>query len=226
MSVRHRRGSPSRLRAARWGPPTAVEKVLLACGPLSGLVYVVWHEAAALRWEGYSRAANAISELSLTGAPSKAVLEPWEGIVHNGLLVAFGIGVWRSAGTRRAPRVIGALQVLSGATLPLWMLFSESGLGAHLALSAVGILTWLGSMVSGAAAFGRRFRVYSLVSLVVVVAFFALAFTYVPEATAGEPMPFIGLDERIAFSAYFLWQSVLAAVLWRGRAGRPPAGGA
>jgi hypothetical protein len=28
-------------------------------------------------------------------------------------------------------------------------------------------------------------------------------------------MPFLGLDERIGFSAYFLWMSVLAVALWR-----------
>jgi hypothetical protein len=55
-------------------------KVLLACGPLSALVYIVWHELAALQWEGYSRISNAISELSLTGSPSKWILEPWEGL--------------------------------------------------------------------------------------------------------------------------------------------------
>jgi hypothetical protein len=31
-------------------------------------------------------------------------------------------------------------------------------------------------------------------------------------------MPWIGLYERIAFSAYFLWLSVLAVALWRRRA--------
>jgi hypothetical protein len=34
---------------------------------------------------------------------------------------------------------------------------------------------------------------------------------------AGQPTPWIGLYERIAFSAYFLWLSVLAVALWRRR---------
>jgi hypothetical protein len=67
----------------------------------------------------------------------------------------------------------------------------------------------------GAAAFGKRFRVYSLVTLVVVVTFNALAIAYAPQVSAGEPTPWIGLYERIAFSAYFLWLSVLAVVFWR-----------
>lgn len=214
MTTTHGPGSPP-ATAPTGGTAERVRRVLLACGPLSALVYVGWREVAALRWEGYSRVSNAISELSLTGAPSRGVLEPWVGLVYNPLVIAFGIGVLRSARGRRAVRVVGGLQVLSGATFPLWWAFGEASLAAHLALSVIGILTWLGSMGFGAAAFGARFRIYSLVTIAVVVTFFALAFTYTPEVAAGKPTPFMGLDERIAFSAYFLWQSVLAVVLWR-----------
>jgi type VI protein secretion system component VasK len=66
-----------------------------------------------------------------------------------------------------------------------------------------------------AAAFGRRFRIYLLVSLVTVVTFNALALAYAPGVAAGQPTPWIGLYERIAFSAYFLWLLVLAVALWR-----------
>jgi hypothetical protein len=195
-----------------------LQKVLLVCGPLSALVYIGWHEIAALQWEGYSRISNAISELHLTGAPSKWMLDPWEGLVYNALVIAFGIGVRRSAEGSRALRAIGGLQILSGATFPLWLLFAEASLGAHLVLAVVGILTWLGSMGFGAAAFGRRFRIYSLMSLAVVVTSNALALAYAPQVAEGQPTPWIGLYERIAFSAYFLWLSVLAVALWSRRA--------
>jgi Protein of unknown function (DUF998) len=192
-------------------------KVLLACGPLSALVYISWHELAALQWERYSRISNAISELHLSGTPSKWMLDPWEGLVYNALVIAFGIGVWRSAESNRALRAIGGLQILSGATFPLWVFFGEASLTAHLVLAVVGILTWLGSMGFGAAAFGRGFRLCSLVSLGAVVTFNALAIAYAPEVVAGEPTPWIGLYERIAFSAYFVWLSMLAVALWRGQ---------
>ena len=81
----------------------------------------------------------------------------------------------------------------------------------------MGIVSWLGAMGFGAAALGKRFRIYSLVTLAVVVTFNALALSYAPEVNAGEPTPFIGLYERIAFGAYYLWQSVLAVALWRRR---------
>ena len=87
--------------------------------------------------------------------------------------------------------------ILPAAASPLWLLFGEANLAAHLALAVMGIVSWLGAMGFGAAALGKRFRYYSLVTLAVVVAFNALALSYAPEVNAGEPTPFIGLYERI-----------------------------
>jgi hypothetical protein len=192
-----------------------LRKVLLVCGPLSALVYIGWHELAALQWEGYSRISNAISELHFTGTPSKSFLDPWQGWVDSALLAAFGIGIWLSAQGSRSLRVIGAVMIVPAAMIPLWMIFGEASIAAHLALVGVGILCWLVAMGFGAAALGKRFRIYSLVSIGLVVGFFALGFSYVPEANAGQPTPFLGLFERIGFSAYFLWLTVLAVAVWR-----------
>ena len=89
--------------------------------------------------------------------------------------------------------------------------------------SPVSALVYIGC----AAALGSRFRLYSLISLAAVVTFNVLALAYAREAAAGEPTPWIGLYERIAFSAYFVWLSVLAVALWRRQANgpvtRPPA---
>jgi hypothetical protein len=195
-----------------------VRKALLMGGPLSVLTYVGWAELAAQQWGAYSRITNAISELSLPDAPSADFLQPWEFIAYHVLVIAFGVGVWQSARDSRALRVVGALQVLAGATFPFWLLFGEA-LAAHMLLSALAVLAWLGSLAFGAAALDRRFRIYSLVSLAVVLVFNALAATYVPEAAAGEAMGAIGLFERIAFSAYFSWVVVLTVILWGRRAG-------
>jgi hypothetical protein len=197
-----------------------VRKALLACGALSGLVYIGWNELAALQWEGYSRVSNAISELHLTGSSSKWLLDPWEGIVYNALLLAFGIGVWRSAQGSRALRVVGGLQILAGATLPLWMLFGEASLAAHVILAVIGISTMLGSMAVSGVAFPGWFRLYSLISMAAVVTLFGLALSYEHAVNAGQPTPFLGLDERIAVGAYFLWLFMLVALLWRGRPNR------
>lgn len=85
------RGDSGPLQAVqRKGREEGVPKVLLACGSLSGLVYLGSHEPAVLPWDGHSRVSNAISELHLTGSPSKWLLDPWEGLVYNPLVIAFG----------------------------------------------------------------------------------------------------------------------------------------
>jgi hypothetical protein len=193
-------------------------KALVACGPISALIYVGWAELAALRWSDYSRITNAISELSLPESPSAGFLQPWEFIAYHAFVIAFGIGVWQSAGRSRSLRVVGGLQVLAGATFPLWLAFGEV-LAAHMVLSTVAVLAWLGSLGFGAAAFDKRFQLYSLITLAAVLVFNAMAFMYVPEAAAGEAMGVIGLYERVAFSAYFMWVMVLAVTLWPQAAG-------
>ena len=50
-------------------------------------------------------------------------------------------------------------------------------------------------MACGAMAFGKRFRIYSLATLAVVMVFNGLAPGYVPQVEEGQPTPFIGLDQ-------------------------------
>jgi hypothetical protein len=132
--------------------------------------------------------------------------------------------VWLSAVGKWSLRVVAIAMIMPLTTAPLWALFGEASLAAHVGLVLVGIGTWLMAMGFGAAAFGRRFRIYTLVTFAEVVVFNGLALSYTSDIDAGRPTPFIGLDEGIAFTAYFVWQSVLAVVLWR-RGGPSTRGG-
>jgi len=75
-----------------------------------------------------------------------------------------------------------------------------------------------------AAAFGKRFRLYSVSSIVVLLAFGALTFWEAPRLQTNLPTPGIGLWERINISVFVLWVVVLATVLWPSgtRRLRPP----
>jgi hypothetical protein len=77
-----------------------------------------------------------------------------------------------------------------------------------------------------ARAFGKRFRLYSIASIVVLVAFGAMTFRDAPRVQANLPTPWIGLWERINIGVFLLWVVVLATVLMRGgsdRSGQPGA---
>src|SRR6185503_346554 len=67
----------------------------------------------------------------------------------------------------------------------------------------------------GATAFGKRFRLYSIGTVVVLLAFGALTFIEAPGLQSNLPTPWIGLFERINISVFLLWVVVLTAVLWR-----------
>jgi hypothetical protein len=79
----------------------------------------------------------------------------------------------------------------------------------------VTVLVMLFAIGFGAAAFGKRFRLYSNASLVILAAFGALTFLDAPGIAANLPTPWIGVWERINVGVFLLWVVVLAAMLWR-----------
>jgi hypothetical protein len=88
-----------------------LKRILLVCGVLSSLLYVGIDAFAALRYgEYHSYVSQAISELGAVGAPTRELVDPLF-LAYGVLLVAFGVGVWTSAGRTRALRVIGALLI-------------------------------------------------------------------------------------------------------------------
>lgn len=215
MSSAVQAAAPERMDAPTSASRETIRRALLACGVLAAVEYIVWHEVAALQWDGYSRISNAISELSLTGNPSRAILVPWQLPIYDLLLIGFGVGIWVSARGKRSLRAAGALQIVAGATLPLWLLLGESSVAVHVILAMVSVLSWFGTMGFAAVGIGGRFRLYTIASAVAVLASFVPAFMYAPAVEAGDPTPYIGLFERIGFAVYFVWTTVFAIVLWR-----------
>ena len=205
------------------------DTVLLASGVLYALAYAVVNDlVAATLYDGYSRMSQAVSELSATGAPTRSFLTAMLPL-FTALMIAFGIGVWRSARGRRALRVTGGLLVAHGVSFSLWLLAPMSSredmvegtmpandLG-HIVLTVVTILLILGEIGFGAAALGARFRRYSLATAATVLVFGALTGVEAAKVPAGDPTPWMGLVERISIGAWLLWIAVLAVALLRRR---------
>jgi len=85
----------------------------------------------------------------------------------------------------------------------------------HVVLASATVLLMFVAMGVAARAFGKRFRLYSIASIVVLVAFGALTFWDAPRVQANLSTPWIGLWERINISVFLLWVVVLAMVLLR-----------
>jgi len=200
-----------------------VRKVLLACGILASLLYVAASILGAMRWQGYSSTSQCISELFAVGAPSKSLVDPLL-IAYSLLWIAFGVGVWLSAGRRLSLRIAAAGLIgkeLEGMVVQLYFPMHMRGVEGtssdplHGILTYVGVLSFLIAMGFGAMAFGKRFRLYSIGTLLVSLAAAVLTGLYIPNMVANQPTPWMGVLERITIFSYLLWGVVLAIGLMR-----------
>ena len=203
-----------------------LRRSLLVCGVLSSLLYAAMTLLVAMQWDGYSSTSQTISELSAIGAPTRSL---WvlPAAFYTVLMMAFGWGVWLSAGRSRALRAVGCLILVYGALGLVWpfapmhlreVLAAGGGTLSdtmHIALGAVTVVLMIAAMVVGATAFGHRFRVYSIASVFVLVVCGALTFWDAPRIGANLPTPWIGVWERVNIGVFLLWVVVLAVALLR-----------
>ena len=206
-----------------------MRQILLLCGILSPLLYGVADALAGMRWQGYSFRDQAISELGAIGAPSRPLFSILLIPVYL-LLVAFGVGAWQSAAGRRKVRVVagllvglGVLALAVGQFVPMRPRGTVQGLSGalHLVEGMVAVLMLLVAMGFAATAFGKRFRLYTITTIAVVLAFGAWSAMEAPRIEAGLATPWVGVKERIFWYAYQLWFIVLALTLLRQRVGEP-----
>lgn len=205
-----------------------LRRVLLICGVVSSLFYVGADIFAAMQWEGYSYTDQAFSELTAIGAPTRPLMV-WLASIWGVLVIAFGLGVWGSAGRNRALRITGVLLVANvvagfggGLFFPMHLRGGEGTISdtMHIIFTTAEVLFLMLSMGFGAAAHGKRFRLYSIVTIVVLLLFGAWAGMDAPQVAAGLPTPWMGIKERINIYASMLWVLVFAVTLLRAEKGR------
>jgi hypothetical protein len=199
-------------------------KVLLLCGVLTALLYVTMNAYVPLLWPGFSVFSQTISELSAIDAPTRTL---WValGTVYGVLLMAFGYGVWLCGRRSRPLRIAGALIIADGVFCLFWPpMHQRTVLAAggatltdtlHIAWTMVSGVLMMLSIGFAAAAFGRRFRAFAVVTIVLLVAFGAVTGTYAGSVQANLPTPWLGVWERIDAGLLMLWLIVLAVALLR-----------
>jgi hypothetical protein len=197
-----------------------LRKVLLACGGLASVLWVGTDILAAIRYEGYRYADQAVSELSAIGAPTRAFVVPLIAI-HSVLALAFGFGVWAAARHGRPLRFTGGLLIGLGIVdvlAPLFPMPLDGNLqqeALHLIHTGLTVLLMLLAIGFGATANGRWFLVFSITTIVVLVLLGAWAGLKAPGVAADRPIPWFGARERINIYGYMLWRLVLAIGLLR-----------
>jgi len=203
-------------------------EVLLVFGVVSSFLYVTMNIVSTLVWREYSSASQTVSELSAIGAPTRALWLPM-GFLYTALVTAFGWGVRQAGRESRALRTVGGLLIVYGLLGLIWPfapMHLRPALAAgggtlsdtvHIVLGIVTVLLMLVAIGVGAAAFGRRFRVYSVATLIVLFACGVLTGLDAPGISSNQPTPLIGVWERINIGAFLLWVAVLSTMLLVGR---------
>jgi hypothetical protein len=207
------------------GGRTILLKVLLVCGIASSLLYVAMNVFVPTTWPGYNSASQVVSELSAVDAPSRPL---WVvlGMVWALLVTAFGWGVWASARGNRPLRILGGVLIACGLfnIVPWPPMHQREVLAAgggsltdtlHIVWSMVAVVFMVLAIGFGAAALGKRFRFYSIATMVMLIGFGVLTGIDAPRIDANLPTPWIGVWERINIGVYDLWVVVLSIALLR-----------
>ena len=198
-------------------------RLLLISGILSPILYAVSDFLAGLRWQGYSFRDQTISELGALGAPSRPLFAVLLLVVY-ALMVAFGLGVWRSAGGNRRLEIVAGLLVAHGVMAMTLGQFAAMQLPGtpqgiagtlHLISGAAAMLMIFTAMGVAATALSPRFRLYTLATLVFTIVLGAWAALDGPRVEQGLATPWLGVKERIFWYGYQSWYAVFALMLLR-----------
>jgi hypothetical protein len=182
-----------------------------------------------MQYPGYSLKSQVPSELFAIDAPANTVLFRVLGIVYVVLLISFGIGIWQSAGKNRSLRVTGILLAASavvgwvGSFFPMHKREVLAAGGTTLSdtmhqIIYGAIASPIAFLYIGFAAYAIRykwFRIYSVVTILIMLVSGALLGMDSRKIGRNEPTPWVGVNERILIAAFMIWIIVLAIVLWR-----------
>jgi hypothetical protein len=198
-------------------------KVLLVGGVLSSLLDVIGIDViAALRYPDYHNYADQmVSELIAVGAPTRSLMV-WLFIPYNFLVFALAVGVWASAGAKRARHFTAAALfgygVSSTAGLLLFPMDVRGTVESqrdtlHIVATILMSILVVAMMTLGAFAHGKRFRLYSFATIATVVVSGTWA-GFLARPMPG-PTPWLGLAERVNIYATMVWVAVLAVAFMR-----------
>jgi hypothetical protein len=190
----------------------------LIAGIIAPLYYVVMNIVADIFYPGYSSVTQTISELSAIGAPTRTL---WilMGLVYSALMIAFIWAVWQAGHTNKQLRRVARLLFI--ATLIGTFVPSMHVRGAqtnvsdllHAIFGGAIPLFFIAAMLVGANAFDRAFKIYTYVSVGLMIFFGILTGIEAPGIVNNLPTPMIGVWERLVTAFFMAWVVVVAIKL-------------
>ncbi|WP_368487957.1 DUF998 domain-containing protein [Clostridium sp. BJN0013] len=208
----------------RWQASAELQTVLIALGILSSILYIITDIAASVMWSNYSHTSQTVSELIAVNAPTRlyvAILFT----IYDLLIYAYGVGIMISSNGKRALKIAAFLIItkeILGLVATLFFPIHLRGVEGNFSDTMHGILTAAGvflcmfpAMIAGAVSFKGRFRVYSIITMILFVIFGILAGSDQPKYALDMPTPMMGIWERINIYGYMFWIVVLSVMLLR-----------
>lgn len=197
-------------------------KTLLYSGILSSLWYTFMNLFVPLHYPGYSSISLTVSELSAIGAPTR-ILWVLLGTLYPLFYASFGWGILYVYGNNKKLKMLA--QVIIGYSIlnlywPPMHMREAIAAGAkslsdtlHITWTIVTLLLFICTMGLGAAALGKKFRIYTVISIALMMTFGILTSVDAPNLEANLPTPMMGLWERISQYIFFLWVIILSMQL-------------
>ena len=199
---------------------TSTRRSLLICGIVASVLYVLMVAFVPMFWDEYSSKTFTVSELSAIDAPTRPLWFPL-GILYTVLMIAFAYGVVLSANDRRTVRITGIALLINGVFSIYWPPMHLRGEeptltdSLHIVWSVITVALMLIAILYGAKSFGKSFRNYSIVTLVILMISGILTGLEAPGIPTNSPTPMIGVWERISIGAFYLWMAVFSVTLLR-----------
>ena len=212
---------------ARGGRSRSTTEGLLMCGFAAAALYVVGDIVAGFAYKSsrpYSFRDQWISELTATGSPVRPGMVTVV-TIHDLLLIAFGMGVWRAGADaqNRSLRWAGvaliATHALGLAIHPFFPMTSRwleptSAEWIHPASSAVWGIGISVAIVLAAVAIRGWFWWFSIASLIVILGFTALSSVAIQGIDENDT-PWAGALERVSAYGFMVWLVGLAWITLR-----------
>ncbi|PWU04381.1 MAG: hypothetical protein C5B52_01585 [Bacteroidetes bacterium] len=195
---------------------------LLYCGVLSSLWYVFVSVYVPFYYVGYTPASQTVSELSSYGAPTR-ILWVLLATFYPLLFGAFGWGVFYTAENNKRLRIAAGFIIAYSVFNFYWPPMDKreviSAVGRslndslHIGWTIVTMLLAIAIMTFSAGGSGKKFRIYTSISIMLMIVFGILTAKDTPALEANLPTPMMGIWERASEAVYFLWVMALAVKL-------------
>ena len=199
-----------------------LRKFLLICGILASLLYAAANVVVVMQYDGYNAASQTISELSAIGAPTRDLWVSFM-LIYTVLMAAFGLGVFQSGVHDRRLRMVGIVLIIYVAIGIFWPpMHTREVLAAgggnlsdtlHIAFTFITVPLMLLSMALSAAALSKGFRMYSIITILVLLVSGFITGLSANKLEANLPTPWMGAWERLGIAGFMIWVIVLAVIL-------------